>query len=188
MGDIEYGNSWVEIANRALGRIGKGRIDSLITGDELAQYVNTFLGEAVESVLFARSWSFAARVELARSASAPEYGYDYAYVMPSDIVNLVEVYTGGAAYKPEGDLILTDAEEAFITYIPRPADPGALPGYVKRAISTRLAFLLTSPLTSSDALSARIAQEDALALEDAVRADARRFDPGEPDPWYDEAR
>ena len=32
---INYANSWVEICNRALGRLGKGRISDLTTGGDL---------------------------------------------------------------------------------------------------------------------------------------------------------
>jgi len=188
MAEVGYANSWVEIANRALGRLGKGRIDVLTSGDELAQYVNTFLGEAVEAVLSARSWSFASRVQLARSTSVPSHGYLYAYSLPTGIVNIVSVETGGLDYKPETNSILTDAEEVYLVFIGQPADPGLLPSYIKKAISTHLAFLLTTPLTSSDALAARIAQESQMALDEAIRADARRFNPGEPEPWSDEAR
>ncbi|MBU1081617.1 MAG: hypothetical protein KKB59_14130 [Spirochaetes bacterium] len=188
MADVQYGNSWVDIANRALGRIGKARIDTLTSGDELAQYVNTFLGEAVEYILSARSWSIATRIELARSASAPVFGYSYAYVLPTDHINTIAVATDGSPYLPEGWTILTDSETVYLVYIARPADPSILPGYLKKAISTHLAFLLSTPLTSSDALAARIAQESALALNEAITADARRHEPGQADPWYDEAR
>ena len=187
MADVLYGNSWVEIANRALGRLGKNRIDSLVSGDDASQYVNTFLGEAVEAVLSARSWSFAKRVELARRVDAPAFGYLYAYALPSDLVNLVSIDTD-MEYQPEGDSILTDAEAVYLVYVARPTDPGLLPGYIKKAISTHLAALLATPLTSSEGLSALIRQEAALALEEAVRADARRFQPGSADSWYDEAR
>jgi len=185
--DVQYASSWVEIANRALGRLGKGRIDNLTSGDDLVQYVNTFLGEAVESVLSARAWTLATRLQLARRAVAPVYGYAYSYALPVDLVNLVSVLTEGD-YKVESDSILTDSETVYITYVPRPTDPATLPGYLKKAISTHLAFLLTTPLTSSDAMAARIAQEAAMSLQEAVNADARRAQSDPPDDWYDEAR
>lgn len=186
---IEYGNSWVEIANRAIARLSKGRIDSLTSGGgEMAQYCNTFLGEAIEAILSARSWSIATRVQLARSAETPAYGFLYSYPLPSETINLVHVDTDGSPYKPEGSAILTNSEYVYAVYIQRPADPASLPGYLKRAIVTHLAFLLSSPLTSSQQLANRIAQEASLALEDAVRADARRYETDEPEAWYDEAR
>lgn len=186
---IEYGNSWVEIANRALARLSKGRIDSLTTGGgEMAQYCNTFLGEAIEAILSAHPWSIATRVQLARDAAAPAFGFLYSYPLPVDTVNTIKVETDGSLYKPEGSAVLTDSEYVYIVYVKRPDDPGVLPGYLKRAITTQLAFLLSSPLTSSQQLASRIAQEAAVALEDAVRADARRFQKDEPEAWYDEAR
>jgi len=188
MAEIEYANSWVEIANRALGRIGKGHIDVLTSGDELTQYVNIFLGDAIEAVLSARSWSIKARVQLTRSDSDHVSDFDYAYILPSDIVNIISVDTGALEYTPEGGMILTDAEEVYLVYVQQPADPSVLPGYLKRAISTHLAFLLSSALTSSEKLATRMAQENTLAMDEAVRADARRFQPGKADQWYDEAR
>lgn len=186
---IEYGNSWVEIANRALARLSKARIDSLTSGGgEAAQYCNTFLGEAIESVLSAHSWSIATRTQLARDSEAPAFGFLYSYPLPTDIINTIRVDTDGSPFKPEARAILTNSEYVYLVYIPRPTDPGALPGYIKRAISTHLAFLLSGPLTSSSQLANRIAQEAAVALENAVSADARRYPKDEPEAWYDEAR
>lgn len=185
---IEYGNSWLEIANRALGRIGKGRIASLTGDDGLTQYVNTFIGEAIESVLAARKWSFAKRMQLEKSLTAPAYGFLYSYPLPLDLINLVSVETDGSPYRPESNTILTDSEIVYIVYVYRTEDPTNLPGYVKKAISTHLASLLATALTSSQQLAMRIAQEAALALEEAIRADARRFQEDAPEPWYDEAR
>lgn len=187
MAEVQYANSWVEIANRALGRIGKGRIDNLTSGDDLVQYVNTFMGEAVESVLSARAWTLSVRLQLARRTSVPVYGYQYSYALPVDLVNLVSVLTDGD-YKAESDTILTDSETVYIVYVPRPTDPSILPGYLKKAISTHLALLLTTPLTSSDAMAARIAQEAAMSLQEAVNADARRAQPAATEGWYEEAR
>jgi len=188
MSDVLYAPLWLDIANRALGRIGKGRIASLTSDDDLVQYVNTFMGEAVEAVLSSRPWSIATRVALVRSTTAPAFGYDYAYDLPSDHINTITVETDGSAYRPEGKTIVTDSETVSILYTARPADPDDLPGYLKKAISTNLAFLLSTALTSSEQLAARIAQEYALAMDEAVRADARRFQAGESDPWYEEAR
>jgi len=185
---IAYGDAWLDIANRALGRINKGRLESLSEEGELAQYVNTFIGEAIETIMSARSWSVAKRAELVRKEITPVYGYVYSYALPGDLINIVSIETGGADYRPEGSSVLTDAEEVSILYTFRTEDPSDLPGYLKRAISTQLAFLLSSALTSSEQLAARIAQESQLALEEAIRADSRRYKQALPDTWYDEAR
>lgn len=186
---ISYGNSWVEIANRALGRLGKGRIDDLTTGGELAQYCNLFLGEAIEETLGQREWlGYRSRVQLARSATTPVYGYDYLYPLPVDLVTIVEVNTDEMEYSVEGSDVLTDADEVYLTYVPRPTTPAVLPGYLKKAISTRLAALLTTPLKCSDALRNTLLQEAVLADDQAVRSDASRSMPAEEPGFNDEAR
>jgi hypothetical protein len=170
---ISYGTSWTDICNRALGRLGKGRIDDLVSGGDMALYCNQFLGEAIETVLSARSWyGFRARAQLARSTTAPAYGYNYAYALPADCVNLVGLDTLDD-WTREGAFVLTDAEEVYALYVPRPDTPASLPGYLKRAIGLHLAFLLTTPLASSDQLKAIIGSEVNAAMQDAIAADER---------------
>lgn len=179
---------WLDIVNRALGRIGKGRLDTLAGDDELTQYAVTFLEEAVEGILTSRSWSITKRAELVRDVNAPVFGYSYSYSLPADLVNLVYVETEGLPYYPEGSTILTEAESVYVVYLYWSDDPDIYPAYLKKAISTSLAFLLTSALTASEQLATRMAQEASLAFEEAIRADSRRFAHEDPDPWYNEAR
>ncbi|HOX32050.1 MAG TPA: hypothetical protein PLB91_06945 [Spirochaetales bacterium] len=188
-GSIDYGTSWVALCNRALARLGKDRISSLSSGDETVNLCNVFLGEAIETVLSAYSWNAAkARVQLAMLATDPAYGYSNAFALPSDMVNIASVDAGGADYRHEGSSILTDAAEVWITYIARPTDPKALPAYLKRAISAELAYLLSTPIATSETLAARIKAEAQAALEEAIAADARRSPPQAAEPFYTEAR
>jgi len=114
------------------------------------------------------------RLQLAVSATPPVYGYSYAYALPADLITLIEVTRNEEEYRIEGANLLTDATEVYIKYIKRPADPSTLPGYIKRAISTHLAFLLTTPLTSSDQLRGILAAEMSASIEEAIRADGKR--------------
>lgn len=186
---ISYGTSWIDICNRALGRLGKGSIADLISGGDLAKACNTFLGEAIETVLSARSWyGCRTRVQLARSATVPEYGFAYQYEIPADCVNLIELSIAPEEYVPEGSYILTDASEVYATYIPRPVSPAGLPGPIKKCISTHLAVLLSTPLTSSDQLRAILMAEDQQARTEAYGADERRAGEPTPTPWNVEQR
>lgn len=170
---ISYGTSWVEICNRALGRLGKGSIADLTTGGDLALWCNQFLGEAIESVLSAKAWySCRTRVQLAASTETPAYGYTYSYPLPADCANPIEYSTTECV--PEGNAILTNETELYVTYVPRPVSPASLPGFIKAAISTKLAVLLATPLTVSDSLRAMLMQEWQLAMQEAYAADERR--------------
>lgn len=186
---VNYANSWVEICNRSLGRLGKGRIDDLISGGELAQYCNLFLGEAIEYVLSSLEWNgLRKRVELARSSTDPVYGYSYAYTLPSDAVTITDVEADGEDWVIEGESLLTEADQVYITYIPRPGSPAELPGYLKKCVSTHLAFLLATPLTVSDSLRALLMQEDQIAMNAAIQADGHRSYPIPLDNWYEDSR
>ena len=92
------------------------------------------------------------------------------------------------AVKPEVKALLTDASAVWITYTAKPDDPSILPGYLKKAITTQLAFLLTTPLTSSESLAQRVAGEAKAALEQAILDDARRSPPPTRVPFWDEER
>lgn len=186
---INYANSWVEICNRALGRLGKGRISDLISGGDLVEYCNLYLGEAIEYILSLKHWTvLVERVQLAVSSTTPVYGYDYSYPFPADLISLKKPECDEEEYSIEGNAILTNATEVYITYIKRPADPTTLPGYIKKAISTYLAFLLTTPLTASDQLRGLLAAEMTASLEDAIRADGKREYQEADETWFEDER
>jgi hypothetical protein len=186
---IKYGSSWVELCNRALARLGKERISSLTSGGDEVALCNTLLGEAIEAVYSATNWNAAkVRAHLARLETTPIFGLSYLYALPVDFVIPCEVEVGGEEYRIEKDGILTNAEDVYLTYVARPSDPTFIPGYLKKAITTHLAFLLSSSLTADDALAARIIQEAGAAIDEAIRDDGRRSAENPRVPFFDEAR
>jgi hypothetical protein len=104
-----------------------------------------------------------------------------------DCIRLVAVYGGHCKlpevsdqvpYQVENGKILANTDELQIIYIARPDDPNNLPQAVRKAISTHLAYLLATPLTSSEQLTGLIAAESTNALEIAKREDAQmNYDP-----------
>ena len=186
---ITYANSWVEICNRALGRLGKGRISDLTTGGDLVEYCNLYLGEAIEYILSLKHWTvLKTRIQLAIESGTPVYEFDFSYALPTDLIDLVSVDSQSEPYSIEGNSLLSDADEVYIVYIKRPVDPSVLPGYIKRAISTYLAYLLTTPLTVSDQLLGILAAAMQASLEDAIRADGKREYQEPDDEWYEASR
>ena len=104
-----------------------------------------------------------------------------------DCIRLVKVYGGNndkpeeserVPYQVENGKILTDAEALQIIYIARPDDPNLLPQSIRKAISTHLAYLLSTPLTSNEQLTGLIAVEAQAAIEMAKKEDAQmNYDP-----------
>lgn len=188
-----WGGSWVDICNRALSRLGTGTIQSLDSENvnvENARYCSLFLGEAIEEVYAQWDWKSATQtVTLARLATPPT-GHKYAYQLPSGFIRAVQVDAGGAPYVFAGETIQTDAETVELTYIARPDDPAKIPPHLRKAISTTLAFLLTTPLTTNDLLAQRIFQEAQIALTSAkIQDQAGSYEePLVERVWHDEAR
>jgi len=185
---VDYTASWTQICNRALGRLGADTIADLSDGTNNAHYCVTFLPEAIEHILGQWDFKFARkRQSLTMNADRPAFGWEYQFNCPMDCIRLVKVY-GGANEKPEdtdcvpyqveNGKILADAEVLRIIYIARPDDPNQLPQSVRKAVSTHLACLLATPLTSNEQLIALVTAEAQAAIETAKKEDAQlNYDP-----------
>jgi hypothetical protein len=185
---VDYTASWTQICNRALGRLGSDTIADISEGTNNASYCGRFLPEAIEHILGQWDFKFARkRQRLAKNADKPAFGWKYQFNYPMDCIRLVKVY-GGSSDKPEegecvpyqveNGKILADAEALQIIYIARPDDPNLLPQSMRKAISTHLAYLLTTPLASNEQLTALIAAEAQAAIETAKKEDAQmNYDP-----------
>jgi len=180
---VDYTASWTQICNRALGRLGSDTITDLSNGTQSAEYCGRFLPEAIEYVLGQWDFKFARkRIQLAMNVEQPAFGWKYQFNYPMDCIRLVKVYSEQASedvpYQVENGKILTDADELQIIYIARPDDPNQMPQSVRKAISTHLAYLLATPLTSNEQLIALIAAESQAAVERAKKEDAEmNYDP-----------
>jgi hypothetical protein len=176
MSSLEFNNDWVSICNMALGRLGAGSIETLADGTQLANYCNLFLGNVVEDILGGHDWrALRKRVELAPLVSTPLYDFDHVYQLPSDFVRIIDVDNDDEEYSIETDELLTDADEVAITYIYCPGDDlTAVPGYVKKAIASELAYQLSIELRSSESTSQRVLAEATRDLQKAKQADARK--------------
>jgi hypothetical protein len=179
---INYGASWTQICNRALGRLGTASIDTLDEGTRNAEYCQRFLPQAVEDVLGRYGFRFSRRrARLAPDAERPEFGWRRQFNLPVDCIRLIAVYGGSGSvadetervpYGVENGKILADAEELRIVYNFRPDDPDLMPSAVRNAVSVRLAGLLSTALTSNEQLIALLASEYPQALAIAESEDA----------------
>jgi hypothetical protein len=185
---VDYTASWTQICNRALGRLGSATITDLDDGTQNADYCGRFLPQAVEHILGQYDFNFARRRQrLAPNAEKPAFGWKWQFNYPMDCIRLIKVYSGHSfmpedadcvPYQAENGKILADTEELQIVYIARPDDPNQLPQAVRNAISTHLAYLLSTALTSSEQMIALTAAESQGALELAKKVDAQmNYDP-----------
>lgn len=143
----------VEICNVALTRVDRKRITDLLDGSTSANDCAVIFAPTRQELLRNHDWNFArSRQKLARLAAAPTYEFSFAYQLPTDWLSVRAVHATSAAtmqlpYRLEGQTVLSDAAEIFLTYTKDVADPAAMPADFRSLFSYRLAEQLTKSST-----------------------------------------
>lgn len=187
-------SSQVEIANRALSRLGARRIISFGDDTEEARAITAAYEPMVEEVLRDHPWNSAStRVKLAELSSAPAFGYLHQYQLPTDCLRVLEVghpsnteFSSPWPWVVEGRVLLTDEEAPLpIRYIRRETDPNNWDPLLRSAVAARLAAELAEELTQSNTK-----KRDQWAMYQEILMRARRADGQEQsdmeveeDPW-----
>lgn len=166
----------VEICNRALDLLGAEPITALAGASVAARLCNRNFIPARDAVLRAYPWNEAvARAALAADVTAPTWGFDYAYTLPTDCLRVVTIEAESdstGAWRVEGRKILTDVGAPLnIRYIRQLTDPGLIGPMLADAIAARLAAQIAFGVTNN----ASMAQQMQALAEQAIR-DARQID------------
>jgi hypothetical protein len=179
--------SRTDIANRALAAISADAIGSINETTTAARACNRLFTPLTYSLLRRHPWNFAlARASLPASATAPAWGYAFAYPVPTDYL---KIYTIDAAipttkFVVEGGKILTDVGAPLnIRYVRKVDDPGEFDPLFTEALVLAMARDLAMPLSNNAGLRQAMAKD----MEDAIRT-ARSADAGEGVPdelWSD---
>ena len=183
--------SKVDIANRALQKLGARRIVSLDEDSVNARAVKACFESVKEAELEEHPWSFAIkRAQLAASSTSPLFTKANSFPLPSDFLRLLdpdpEDNFNTIDWQIEGRNIVTNEAAALeIRYIYNVTDPNEMTPLFREALSMRIAFELSEELTQSNTKekNARAAYESALLK--AKRTNAMQRRPQEPalDEW-----
>lgn len=185
--------SWVDICNAALVRVGASKINSLDEASNEARACKAVLGLCKEQVLVSHVWwCLRSRAVLPlRGTSgedgAPEWPYKYAYGLPADFARAVRIETGtpygspGAPGKMEpfilerydgSPVLLCDRQNAQLIYVADTKVPSELSIECRQALVAALAMELSTALTQSLNMRSRYQQEYEAAMNRAVFVDA----------------
>jgi len=175
----------VDISNAALDMIGANRITSIEDTSKEAIAVKTHYGMARDAALEAYEWSFAVkRFTPAQSSDGPEYGYDYAFKVPGDIIRVVTVDcdpnasvtdpSEQADWTEESGYILTNDSVIYCRGIRRVEDEGSFTPLFVEAFVARLAMKLAVPLRGNRSLRNDLKQEFAALIRAAASRDGSR--------------
>ena len=188
--------SQVEIANRALTKIGEARILSLSDDVEAARVIDAQWDIVRDAELRARNWNFSiTRASLPALVAAPSWGFDRQFQLPSDCLRVLQVgeffpgpsmsdyrNASEAAWQIEGGKILSDeAAPLKIRYVARIEDTGSWDALFVEAFACRLAVEICERITQSNTKRQLAWDEYKEAVRMAVRADAIE-NPPEPMP------
>lgn len=160
--------SEVSICNLALAHLGdEATVTSIdpAEGSAQAEHCARFYPIARDTVLESHTWSFATRriplVELADETAPGSWGF--VYQRPNDVMRSVAVLLPGALDDEESEefveesiegdvqIILSNAEDAWLRYIVRVIDTTKYSALVVNAIARLLASMLAGPLIKGDA-------------------------------------
>lgn len=179
--------SQVSIINIGLIALGEPSIISIDDATKPARTMKALYEPMRDAELRKNRWSFAMkRVSLSALSSAPDWGYDYQYQLPSDCLRLDMIKDSYVVpnldnyrqqedlhYTVEGRRILTnEAAPLSIRHIYRVTDTNEFDALFAVALGKRLAFEACETITQSSQKKQIIMQEYTMALRDAVKVGA----------------
>lgn len=179
--------SVIQIANRALTKLGAARIISLGDDNKQSRAVLSCFDDLRDDELRSHRWSFAMkRTSLAADSEAPAFGFTYAYTLPADFLRLdlvndefpavvMDNYIGMETneYAIEGNKILANmAAPLKLRYIARIEDPNQMDVNFREALSCRIAAELAEDLTQSNQKRELAWNEYKQAVSRAIRTNA----------------
>ena len=177
----------VQIANRALSKLGQERIISFADNTKAARAITSCYDDLRQAELRAYRWQFCyKRVALPALADAPAFGFTAAYQLPADYLRLdlvddrypsamLDSYvdTDLAEYVLEGNTILTNiAAPLRIRYGADITDAAQWDPLFREMFACRLAVDLCETLTQSNTKGQQIRADYAEARRQAYRAGA----------------
>lgn len=192
--------SQVDIANRALTKLGAARIISLDDDSQASNTLASMFDIVRDAELRRNLWHFSkARTKLAALSQSPEFGYSHQFQLPADFLRLIEI--GGRRCQPKphldswysieaGRILIDRAGPLQIRYVRRVEDPTLFDALFVEAFACKLAFEACEAITQSNTKKQTAAQEYEAALADARRMNAieRASQATSDDSWLESRR
>lgn len=179
--------SQVEIVNRALIKIGGNTISSMSDSTKSAQVMSGLWETVRKSELSKRYWNFSiARVQLAKLATAPSWGFANSYQLPVDFLKIMQVsdiyiapsqsdYTAGddSPYAIESGTISTDFGDPLkIRYIKDVTDTGLFDTLFNEVLASKLAYEACYSINQSGQGTDRAMNDYIIAVRHAALSNA----------------
>lgn len=172
----------VQIANRALSKLGDKTIVSLTENSNQGRALNECYVLVRQNEIRRHPWHFAKkRASLAASVDTPEFDFEYQYTLPSDCLRVLMPFSGSESvqadnrvdWKIEGRNILSNQEgPLLISYLADITDPNQFDVAFIDVFASRLAMEVAMRLTGSTEKRKNAAEEYKTSLLEARRMNA----------------
>lgn len=151
----------VEIANRALDKLGAESIVSLTEDSENARVINRAYNSVLDSMLRSHTWNCAkVRVQLSPLATAPAFDYNYQFQLPADCLRPIFPSNVTDWSIEKGNVLLTnDGNVLNLIYVSTLADPNDMDSCFIEALASKLALEICEKVTQS-ATKRKLARDD----------------------------
>lgn len=165
--------SQTAICNQALIQVGHDTLTAVDSSTPQGRKLLAAWPIVLDVLLSAHAWGFATkRVALQQSATAPVWGYDHAYQLPSDYLRLLEVYPD-SEYQVEAGQVLSDEDELSIKYIYRVSQTGLFSALFTLALADALAVQVCYGLEGSAQKRESLEKIATKSLEKAIAKDSK---------------
>ena len=168
------------VASMAASLLDEYNIVSLDEDTPLARFMSREFGFVRDEVLQIYPWHVAGkRVSLSPLANEPEFGWKYAYQLPSDCIRVRPLRDGGLLdtaelpHEIEGGQILTDQPAPlYVRYTYRLTNMSKWRPMMARLLACRLAMYAATRITGKSMYYEKCVQEYNRAFFEATHADS----------------
>lgn len=143
--------SQVDIANRALDKLGAESIVSLDEDSENARVINRMYDIVLESMLRSHTWNCAkTRTVLSPLAATPAFDYSYQFQLPADCLRpIFPSDVSDWSIEKGGVLLTNDGNVLNLLYVSTLDDPNDMDACFVEAFASRLAMECAEKVTQS---------------------------------------
>ena len=170
--------SETSICNLALQKLGEARIVSLSEDSNTARECEAAYEPMRDKELRANRWKFAIkRTTLAPSATAPDFYYENAFVLPADCLRpifppLLDIDWKVENHLGEPAILTNDGDTLQLRYVAKITDPTIFDALFVDSLACRIAWQLCERITQSNSKKQLIYEEYRISIQEAKKMNA----------------
>jgi hypothetical protein len=150
----------VEICNSALSKLGVEPLNTLSDNTKKARLCAKQYSKIRDWLLRRHPWNFAVKqITLTPESTAPTFGYQYQYILPSDFIRLYKNNDPDYEYTIQGKRLLSNQPTVDLLYVYQVTVPDTFDATFTELLATFLAADMCYALVQSRELTAQLTEQ-----------------------------